>query len=98
MSATWRSRTYILDCPSSTTYGPDSPFGLFDREDARLVMLGCGWQACTQFHHYEEQAKVPYRSYKTFLGEADLGGSSRRLEAKMYVRDLEVADIHLGLP
>ena len=52
-------------------------------------MLGCGWQACTQFHHYEEQAKVPYRSYKTFVGEADFGRSHRRLEAKMYVRDLE---------
>ncbi len=76
----------ILRCESSTTFSADSPFGLFDRENARLVMFGCGWEFCTQFHYYEEEAGVPYRLYKTF--EPASGESAR--PAKMFVRNLEI--------
>lgn len=76
----------ILACQSSTTFSPDSPFGLFERENARLVMFGCGWKFCTQFHYYEEEAAVPYRFYKTF-GPA-FGESAP--SAKMFVRDLDI--------
>lgn len=77
----------VLACTSTTTFGQDSPFGLFEREDARLVMLGCGWQSCTQLHHYEEAARAPYRVYKDFTGTADLGGGPRKTQARMFVRD-----------
>jgi FkbH-like protein len=76
----------VLACKSSTTFSPDSPFGLFDRENARLVMLGCGWEFCTQFHHYEEEAAVPYRFYKTFEPAA----GETAAPAKMFVRNLEI--------
>jgi FkbH-like protein len=82
----------ILACPSSTTFGDDSPFGLFERTNALLVMMGCGWEYATQFHRYEEQTAVPYRYFKTFTGRADLGDGNgeRETRADMYVRELAV--------
>jgi aminoglycoside N3'-acetyltransferase len=80
----------ILQCPSKTTFGDDSPFGLFERSNATLVMLGCGLEYCTQFHRCEEKAAVPYRYFKTFAGEIDDGRRSQRVEATMYVRDLHL--------
>lgn len=80
--------TEILECHSTTAFGDDSPFGLFERSDATLVMLGCGLESCTQFHRCEEVAAVPYRYFKTFSGDADYGSGPKRTEAAMYVRDL----------
>jgi FkbH-like protein len=79
-------------CPSSTTFGDDSPFGLFERENATLLMLGCGWEFATQFHRYEEKAAVPYRYFKEFAGRADLGDGrgERDVRASMYVRNLTI--------
>lgn len=82
--------TDIAACPSTTTFGDDSPFALFERENARLVMLGCSWDYCTQFHRYEEEAGVPYRYMKTFSGDADFGGGHNHVQATMYVRDLDI--------
>ncbi|HEV3022527.1 MAG TPA: HAD-IIIC family phosphatase, partial [Pirellulales bacterium] len=45
------------------------------------------WDACTQFHRYEEQFQVPYRHYKTFVGSADFGAGAAQTAAAMYVRD-----------
>ena len=78
----------ISACASTTTFGDDSPFGLFERHNATLVMLGCGWAFCTQLHRYEEKAQVPYRHFKTFSGPADFGEGARPAQAAMYVRDL----------
>lgn len=80
----------IAACRSSTTFGDDSPFALFERENGTLVMLGCGWKYCTQYHRYEEEAKVPQRYFKEFLGRADLGDGlgEREVRATMFVRDL----------
>lgn len=78
----------IVQCRSTTTFGDDSPFGLFERNNATLVMLGCGLESCTQFHRCEEVAAVPYRYFKTFSGDADYGCGPTRTEAAMYVRDL----------
>ena len=82
----------ILNCVSSTTFGDDSPFHLFERENATLVMLGCGWEYATQFHRYEEQGAVPYRYLKVFNGRANFcdGRGERDVQASMYVRELAV--------
>ncbi len=73
-----------------TTFGPGSPFEFFENQDAQLVMLGCGWHFCTQFHRYEEMAEVPYRFFKTFRGDVDAGDGWRSTDAPMFVRDLVV--------
>lgn len=82
----------IMDCPSPTTFGDGSPFDLFEQRNAKMVMLGCGWEYCTQFHHYEEKAAVPYRHFKDFKGTADYGDGmgARDASARMFVRDLEI--------
>jgi len=83
----------IIACPTTTTFGVDSPLALFERENARIVMFGCGWELyCTQFHRYEEEAEVPYRYFKDFSGEADYGGGEKTVRARMYVRDPDVAE------
>lgn len=78
----------IAKCLSTTTFGDDSPFGLFERENATVVMLGCSWAHNTQFHRYEEIARVPYRYPKVFSGSADFGSGPCPTESTMWVRDL----------
>jgi aminoglycoside N3'-acetyltransferase len=78
----------IAACQSSTTFGDDSPFGLYERENATVVMMGCSWAFNTQIHRYEELAAVPYRYPKTFSGNADFGTGPGPAHATMWVRDL----------
>lgn len=80
----------LAACPNSTTFGPDSTFGYFERIDARYVMAGCGFDYCSQFHRYEEEAAVPYRYFKNLSGTADYGDGPRPAEVRMFVRDLEI--------
>lgn len=76
---------------NSTTFGDDSIFALFEQRDARLAMLGCDWQSCTQIHRYEEERRVPYRFYKEFRGTADFGDGLHETTARMFVRRLDTA-------
>lgn len=84
----------IIKCDSITTFGKGSPFELFERENAHLVMMGCGWHYCTQFHRYEELAKVPYRFFKTFKGMSN----DQHTSADMYVRNMELNPISSFAP
>ena len=56
-----------------TTFGLGSVFEWLEKQNAQVVMLGCDWKYCTQFHRYEELAAVKYREFKTFEGTADYG-------------------------
>ena len=80
----------IAGCQNTTTFGDDSTFALFERENARLIMLGAGWDSCTQFHRYEEAAQTPYRHYKDFSGRANMGQGEGEQKARMFVRELIV--------
>jgi aminoglycoside N3'-acetyltransferase len=84
----------IIACPSSTTFGDDSPFGLFELENATVVMMGCTWAYNTQIHRYEELAAVPYRYPKVFSGTADYGAGPHPVQATMWVRDLAANPIN----
>jgi FkbH-like protein len=88
----------IVACRSTTTFGDDSPFGLFERENATLAMLACGWKYCTQFHRCEERARVPYRYFKEFTGTADFGAGAAPAQAQMYVRDLAADPVNDFMP
>ncbi|MBF0249334.1 MAG: HAD-IIIC family phosphatase [Alphaproteobacteria bacterium] len=82
----------IMASPNSTTFGPDSQLAAFERIGARVIMLGCDWRSCTQFHCYEEEANVPYRYFKTFVGQADFGMGADDVRADMFVRDYAVSE------
>lgn len=80
----------IISCKNTTTFGADSIFDYFEQANAAFIMLGCGWRNCTQFHKYEEQAKVPYRYFKVFSGQADFGNGMKETQCKMFVRNLDI--------
>ncbi|MBF0498575.1 MAG: HAD-IIIC family phosphatase [Candidatus Riflebacteria bacterium] len=80
----------LIACKNSTTFGEDSVFAFFERQNARVIMLGCGWDSCTQYHKYEEEVLVPYRLFKDFIGEADYGDGYHNVTARMFVRDLAI--------
>jgi len=86
----------IAACDAETVFGRGSAFELFENEDATLMMLGCGWEFCTQFHRYEELAGVPYRFNKDFSGRADFddGRGEHDVVARMYVRDLVIDPVN----
>lgn len=80
----------LFSCANTTTFGADSSFALFEELDASIMMLGAEWVYCTQFHRYEEEARVAYRRYKDFEGTADYGNGSEKAVARMFVRDLKI--------
>ncbi|AVX06241.1 aminoglycoside N(3)-acetyltransferase (plasmid) [Maritalea myrionectae] len=80
----------ISNCVSRTTFGDTSPFALFEKYNASIVMLGATWSSCTPFHRYEELAEVPYRHFKEFNGEIIRDGERINTKAVMYVRDLDL--------
>ncbi|EKT85630.2 HAD-IIIC family phosphatase [Leptospira santarosai] len=80
----------LLKCKNSTTFGEDSSFALFETLEVRYVMLGCDWKFCTQFHRYEEEANVPYRFFKTFVGKADFGSGEEDISSVMFVRESDL--------
>lgn len=80
----------LLALQAKTTFGEGSPFEFFEGHDATLVMFGCDWKFCTQFHRYEELADVPYRYFKDFSGQRRIGRAEETVTARMFVRDLEI--------
>lgn len=86
----------LLEYPSSVCFGDDSPFALFEKEDARQIMLGCGYEYFTQAHRYEEKAGVPYRIHRNFSGLADWGEGKglESCEVDLFVRDWRLGANH----
>jgi aminoglycoside N3'-acetyltransferase len=80
----------LMAATNESCFGDESALDIFERENATIVMLGCDWQFCTQFHRYEEIANVPYRYSKKFEGTGDFGAGSENIVTKMFVRDLEI--------
>jgi FkbH-like protein len=77
-----------------TTFGFDSVFEWLEKQNAQVVMLGCDWKYCTQFHRYEELAAVKYRDLKTFKGTADYGEGAIFAESTMFVRSIDLEPIN----
>tara|TARA_X000000950_G_scaffold262452_2_gene333721 strand:- start:8624 stop:11113 length:2490 start_codon:yes stop_codon:yes gene_type:complete len=84
----------LLSLDYKTTFGISSPFEWFEKNNALVAMVGCDWKYCTQFHRYEELAKVKYREYKTFEGQADYGNGLKYVQTKMFVRTLDLNPIN----
>ena len=51
----------LIDFKPKTTLGEGSVFEWLEQLNANIVMLGCDWKYCTQFHRYEELENVQYR-------------------------------------
>lgn len=85
----------IITCKNTTTFGNDSCFAYFEQINARIIMFGCSWKFCTQFHFYEEESKVPYREYKEFSGKLYSNDKYvKDVSASMYVRKLNCCPVN----
>ena len=82
---------YIKQNDLSTCFGIGSVFDLLENRKTRILMLGVGWESCTNFHYYEEKYQVPYRFFKKFSGKVQCKNKLIETATQMYVRDLEVA-------
>lgn len=53
-----------------TSWGENSIFEWFSKNNARLCVFGVPWhKGCSYLHRYEELNQVPWRFYKTFKGD-----------------------------
>ena len=79
---------------NKTTFSEDSTFGWIEERNARIIMLGCDWRYCTQFHRYEEEANVPYRYYKNFESIVNYGDGEMSGSSLMFVREINTLPDH----
>lgn len=73
-------------------YGSDSPFAILRQLEGSIASLDLEDQhSMTFYHHVEEMLDVPYRHFKTFLGQyTDGDGFSSVREYELFVRRLEL--------
>ena len=71
----------------SMCFGKNTIFDYFHQRNTRIMMLGCDWRYCSQFHQYEKEFGVPYRYSKNFRGMADYGDGLVPVETEMFVRN-----------
>lgn len=83
----------LLDASHASCFGKNSIFDFFDKNDTAIMMFGCDWSYCTQFHYYEEVMKVPYRYQKKFQGKLIFHNQEKQICTEMFVRDLKL-NIH----
>ena len=77
-----------MDCP--TTFGENSLFDKFFKNDGMILLLGVDYNKVTFYHYLEEKYKVPYRYWKTFSG-AVIGYDRKTVKTdyRMFVRKPE---------
>lgn len=78
---------------NTSAFGVDTPFDLLDKKHGKQMVIGnLATTACTQIHHCEAMAEVPYRLDKMFKGEyVDENGESSLREYSMHVRPLNLS-------
>ncbi len=89
--AVWgKDQEYLCSMNNKRSFGPETPWGYFETNNAKMLRLGDTKTTGFTFHHHiEQELCVPYRYEKTFSGTYidELGNSSVR-EYSMFVRDL----------
>lgn len=82
---------FMKDAEGETCWGKDSIYQAI--YDQNALVVGFGEHLALKgsiFHYGEEQARVPYRYFKTFRGRASYEGIQKEIAKKMYVRRLDV--------
>jgi len=75
----------LTDLHGPSAWAADGPFWQLVTLDARILLLGVGYTACTFFHLIEQVVQVPYREWKYLDGvlrEPD--GSERPLPTQTF--------------
>lgn len=75
---------------SKSSFGKGSIFDkLANTKQAKYVIFGVKYFACTQMHYIEELEEVPYRYHKTFTGTIRNNGREYKDECDFFVRYLD---------
>jgi aminoglycoside 3-N-acetyltransferase len=85
--ARWERR--LFEEPNTDALGSDGIFGFLRDVNAKLLLYGVIFNACSFAHHVEQLAQVPYRYWKDFPGTMRSGGEERSLTVRYFVRDLD---------
>ena len=77
---------------NKSSFGKDTPFDFLVKMNGKQINIGnLSTTACTQIHHCEAMAEVPYRYDKVFKGKyVDMDGEISDREYSMHVRPLNL--------
>lgn len=82
----------LVNMNNKSAYGDGSPFDFLYKMNAKQLTIGnTVADACTQMHHAEAVAKVPYRTVKDFTGSyTDINGETSVRTYSLHVRPLDL--------
>jgi len=85
--AEWHGR--LFEQPSTDALGDTGIFGFLRDVNAKLLLYGVVFNACSFAHHVEQLGEVPYRYWKEFPGTARTPAGERSFTVRYFVRDLD---------
>jgi aminoglycoside 3-N-acetyltransferase len=77
----------LMHRSSNASFGADSFYDRFLRQDGHILLVGVDYTALPLFMHLEWRLRVPYRYEKSFEGSVRIGVEERRDTAVHFVRD-----------
>ena len=91
--AVWgKDQEYLCSLDNISSFGSDSPFAFFHKQNVKNLVIGVGLENCFTFSHYVEEMNsqiVSYRYMKNFYGNyVDEEGRKSKRTYSMLVRSL----------
>ncbi len=88
--AVWGKHKEEFLKPNKDSFGPESSFAIAQKLNAKILLLGVGFESCTFLHYVEQEHQVPYRFIKTFDGTfIDREGRAHADSCIYFVRPLD---------
>jgi aminoglycoside 3-N-acetyltransferase len=83
----WERR--LFEEPNTDALGDDGVFGFLRDVNAKLLLYGVHFNACSFAHYLEQLSEAPYRYWKEFPGTMRAEGGERSFTVRYFVRDLD---------
>lgn len=80
----------LAACDTPSAFDDGSAFDRMLHTDFKLLLLGADIQAASMVHYSEQRAAVPYRYWKDFAGQVNVGGEWQPRSYRMFVRDMDI--------
>lgn len=86
-----KSHLFLKPPSGDTCWGPGSVFETLYKCNALVIGFGEPLaKSASIFHHAEEIVGVPYRYFKTVIGQADFGNGYKNIRRRFYARRLDL--------
>lgn len=97
LSVIGKHADYLTENDTAAAFDPDSAFDRLVKLDAKLLLLGAGFEYNSVIHWLEQKQEVPYRYWKEFTGSYTDQDSTQEKTYKMYVRNRDLnAELDFG--